>query len=149
MLRSLVGSEMCIRDRWNDNPLSFGGGIENPLVIRTSSGVYLMIFADNKDGPQLGFGFGWSLDGVVWEKNTGRGSDSGLCDQVIAAAPEPYSSVRTPLALLEHDPGRFTLYFTAFVSQHNSTDFRHPPSVPHEQWEALYASEFELVLTRE
>ncbi len=86
-----------------------------------------------------------------WEKNSGGGLDSGLADQVIAAAPTPHTGVRTPLALVEHEdrPGHFTLFFTAFEGQHRGTDFKHPPSVPHEQYEGMFATEFQLVLTTE
>ena len=118
-------------------------------MIRASCGLYLLIFADNRAGPTSGFGFGWSKDGVDWEKNSGSGLDSGLEDYVLAPAPRPHRSVRTPLALVEHRhrPGFFTLFFTAFEQQHNGTSDIHPPNIPHEQYEAMYASELELVLS--
>lgn len=118
-------------------------------MIRASCGLYLLIFADNHAGPTSGFGFGWSKDGVDWEKNSGSGLDSGLEDYVLAPAPRPHRSVRTPLALVEHRhrPGFFTLFFTAFEQQHNGTSYIHPPNIPHEQYEAMYASELELVLS--
>ena len=98
------------------NPVPIGGGIENPLVMRARCGLYLLIFADNHLGPSVGFGFGWSKDGVNWENNTGAGPDSGLKNYVLSPAPHPHQSVRTPLALVEHEdrPGYFTLFFTAF-----------------------------------
>ena len=37
------------------NPVPIGGGVENPLVIRASCGLYLLIFADNNAGPTSGF----------------------------------------------------------------------------------------------
>ena len=84
-----------------------------------------------------------------WQKNTGSGLDSGLGDYVLAPAPRPHRSVRTPLALVEHRdrPGFFTLFFTAFEQQHNGTSYIHPPKIPHEQYEAMYASELELVVS--
>ena len=74
----------------------------------------------------------------------------GLADYVLAPAPEPHRSVRTPLALVEHSdrPGFFTLFFTAFEDQHRGTDNTHPPHIPHEQYESMYATELELIITR-
>ena len=113
-------------------------------------GLYLLIYADNHLGPTVGFGFGWSKDGRNWENNTGNGHDAGLQDYVLSPAPRPHQSVRTPLALVEHAdrPGFFTFYFTAFENQHDGSDFLHPPSVPHEQYEAMFASEMALEIKR-
>ena len=67
---------------------------------------------------------------------------------MLVPAPHPHSSVRTPLALVEHDdrPGYFTLFFTAFENQHAAGEHA-TPNVPHEQYEAMFASEMQLVTT--
>jgi hypothetical protein len=90
--------------------------------------------------------------GVNWQNNTGAGPDAGLQDYVLSPAPFPHQSVRTPLALVEHEDreGYFTFFFTAFENQHAEGYQKqglHPPNVPHEQYEAMYASEMQLVAT--
>jgi hypothetical protein len=53
---------------------------------------------------------------------------------------------------VEHEDreGYFTFFFTAFENQHAEGYQKqglHPPNVPHEQYEAMYASEMQLVAT--
>ena len=134
--------------RYSPKPLQLGGCAENPLVVKSTSGLYLLLFATNKYGVDPGgLGFGWSKDGINWEKNT-EGLDSGLSDQIVVAAPAPHSAVRTPLALVGHSSNRFVFYFTSFEGEHQDTDCGHPPKRKHEHFEAMYATEFELVFSK-
>jgi hypothetical protein len=120
------------------------GGPENPLVFKSKSGVYMLIWAANLLQVDHGLAFAWSLDGVNWQNATGAGIHTGAAGYMLPVAPAPHVSVRTPLALVEHDdrPNFFTLFFTAYQNNHED------PAIPIGGYEDVYASEMELVLTK-
>ena len=135
-VRAAVGNPRPIGN-WSD------GGPENPLVVRSRSGIYVLIWAANLLQVHHGLAFAWSKDGVHWERSSGGGVHTGRAGYMIPVAPAPHSSVRTPLALVEHEarPGFFTLFFTAFTGNHAG------PALPIGGYEGMYAPEMELVLT--
>ena len=122
---------------WSD------GGPENPLVFRSRSGIYLLIWAANLLQVEHGLAFAWSKDGVNWEDNTGGGIRTGKAGYMIPVSPPGHVAFRTPLALVEHEErdNFFTLFFTAFENDHAN------PAAPIGGYENAYASEVELVLT--
>ena len=122
---------------WSD------GGPENPLVFKSRSGVYLLIWAANLLQVEHGLAFAWSKDGVNWEDNTGGGIRTGKAGYMIPVSPPGHVAFRTPLALVEHEErdNFFTLFFTAFENDHAN------PAAPIGGYENAYASEVELVLT--
>ena len=90
--------------RYDNNPLNWTSGVENPVVTITSKGYYLVTFCVNLY-ENYGCGFSWSLDGVNWT------------DTQVFPASEPIPYCRVPYGLLENDDGTFTLFYTASDQQ--------------------------------
>eukprot|EP01084_Bolivina_argentea_P267431 453951_1 len=113
--------------RYKTNPVNFTGGVENPTVVKTSKGYYIVMFCVVLQ-QDYGCGFSWSLDGVNWTPT-----------QVIAAGNVPYC--RIPLGLIEQEEeDTFIFFYTDF-------DERHAGNINvWEGYEGLYISNLKLVV---
>jgi hypothetical protein len=78
--------------------------VENPIVTRLKDGLYVAVV---DGGPKGQFGYSVSQDGLTWSEVT-------YIDLTKKFKPW-WSTMRTPLCLIQEKGGLFSVYFTAYT----------------------------------